>query len=147
MVAQLKQRFPDLLDYESRGSANLVVDASALGTKFGDDDLAAIKSLSDQIVIVDLSGTAVTDRSAPFLAAMKRARVLRFTNTKITDATVLALAGLDRLESLDLYGTAVTPACLKVAQSLPKLRHLYAGATKIPADAALPDDLKDKLVF
>jgi len=147
MVAQLKQRFPDLLDYESRGSANLVVDASALGTKFGDDDLAAIKSLSGQIVIADLSGTAVTDRSAPMLAAMKRACVLRLTNTKITDATVFSLGGLDRLESLGLYGTAVTPACLKVVQRLPKLRHLYAGGTKIPADAALPDDLKDKVVF
>jgi mono/diheme cytochrome c family protein/uncharacterized membrane protein len=146
-VAQLKQRFPDLLDYESRGTANLVVDASALGARFGDDDLAAVKPLSDQIVIADLSGTAITDRSAPLLAAMKRARVLRFTNTKITDATVLALGGLDRLESLDLYGTAVTPACLKVVQSLPKLRHLYAGATKISADSAVTEDLKDKLVF
>jgi mono/diheme cytochrome c family protein/uncharacterized membrane protein len=146
-VAQLQQRFPDLLDYESRGSANLVMDASALGARFGDDDLAAVKPLSEQIVIADLSGTAITDRSAPLLAAMKRARVLRVTNTKITDTTVLALGGLDRLESLDLYGTAVTPACLKVVQSLPKLRHLYAGATKIPVGAAVSEDIKDKLVF
>jgi hypothetical protein len=72
---------------------------------------------------------------------------LRVTNTKITDTTVLALGGLDRLESLDLYGTAVTPACLKVVQSLPKLRHLYAGATKIPVGAAVSEDIKDKLVF
>jgi hypothetical protein len=143
-VAQLKQRFPDLLDYESRGSANLVVDASALGAKVGDDDVAALKPLSQQIVIADLSGTAITDRSGPLLAGMKRARL---TNTRITDATVLALAGLDQLESLDLYGTAVTPACLKVMQSLPKLRHFYAGATKIPVDAAVSDDMKGKLVF
>ncbi len=146
-VAQLRQRFPDLLDYESRSSANLVVDASALGARFGDDDLAAIKPLSEQIVIADLSGTAITDRSAPLLAAMKSARVLRFTNTKITDATVLALGGLDRLESLDLYGTAVTPACLKVVESLPKLRHLYAGGTKIPAGVAVTDNLKNKILF
>jgi len=146
-VAQLKQRFPDLLDYESRGTANLVVDASALGAKVGDDDLAALKPLSEEIVIADLSGTAITDRSAPLLAGMKRARVLRLTNTRITDATVLAIAGLDHLESLDLYGTAVTPACLKVMQSLPKLRHFYAGATKIPDDAAVPAEMKGKLVF
>jgi len=146
-VAQLKQRFPDLVSYESRGSANLVIDASALGARFGDDDLAATKPLSSQIVIADLSGTAITDRSAPLLAAMKRARVLRLTNTKITDATVLALGSLDQLESLDLYGTAVSPACLKVAQSWPKLRHLYAGATKIPADISVSEDLKAKLVF
>jgi uncharacterized membrane protein len=146
-VAQLEQRYPDLLDYESRGSANLVIDASALGAKFGDDDLAAIKPLSEQIVTADLSGTAITDRSAPLLAAMKHARVLRLTNTKITDATVLALSGLDRLESLDLYGTEVTPACLKVVESLPKLRHLYAGATKIPADVPVSEEMKGKLLF
>ena len=146
-VAQLKQRFPDVLDYESRSSANLVIDASALGSKFGDDDLAALKPLAAQIVVADLSGTAITDRSADLLAAMKAARVLRLTNTKISDATVLSLGGLDRLESLDLYGTAVTPACLKVVESLPKLRHLYAGATRISGDASMPEEMKSKVVF
>jgi uncharacterized membrane protein len=146
-VSQLKQRFPGVLDYESRGSAYLVLDASALGPRFGDDDLAALKPLTAQIVTADLSRTAITDRSAPVLAAMKHARVLRLTETRITDAGVSSLAGLDQLESLDLYGTAVTPASLKVAESLPKLRHLYAGATKIPPDTSISDGLKSKLVF
>jgi hypothetical protein len=146
-VSQLQQRFPGLLEYESRGSAYLALDASALGPRFGDDDLAALKPLSAQIVIADLSRTAITDRSAPLLAAMKRARVLRLTETRITDAGVSSLGGLDQLESLDLYGTAVTPACLKVMEGLPKLRHLYAGATKIPADTSASDGLKGKLVF
>jgi len=78
---------------------------------------------------------------------MKHARVLRLTNTKITDATVSALDGLDQLESLDLYGTAVTPACLKVAERLPKLRHLYAGATKIQPDVSVSEAMKGKLLF
>ena len=51
---------------------------------------------------------------------------------------------MDRLESLDLYGTAVTPACLKVVEHLPKLRHLYVGETKIPADVPVPEALKGK---
>jgi len=146
-VGQLKERYPSVLDYESRGSAYLALDASALGPRFGDDDLAALKPLSAQIVIADLSRTAITDRSAPLLGAMKHARVLRLTETKITDATISTLGGLDQLESLDLYGTAVTPASLKVAESLPKLRHLYAGATKIPADTSVSDSLKGKLVL
>jgi len=146
-VAQLKQRFPNVLDYESRSSANLVIDASALGSRFADDDLAALQPLAAQIVVADLSGTAITDRSAPLLAAMKAARVLRLTNTKISDATVLSLTGLDRLQSLDVYGTAVTPACLKAVESLPSLRHLYAGATRIPPDVSVPDALKAKLLF
>jgi Planctomycete cytochrome C len=146
-VGQLQQRFPGVLEYESRGSAYLALDASALGPRFGDDDLAALKPLGAQIVTADLSRTAITDRSAPLLAAMKHARVLRLTETRITDATVSNLAGLDQLESLDLYGTPVTPACLKVVESLPKLRHLYAGATNIPSDTSVSDGLKSKLVF
>ena len=81
------------MDYESRESANLVIDVSALGAKFGDDDLAAIKPLTEQIVIADFSGTAITDRSAASIAAMKRLRVLRLMHTGITDVTVRASAG------------------------------------------------------
>jgi uncharacterized membrane protein len=146
-VALLKQRFPDLLDYESRGSANLVIDASPLGTRFGDDDLAALTPVTGQIVTADLSGTAITDRSAAVLAGMKHARVIRLTNTRITDSIVSALDGLDQLESLDLYGTAITPQSLKVAEHLPRLRHLYAGATKIPPDVSVSEVLKGKLLF
>ncbi len=147
VVAQLKTRFPNVLEYESRSSANLVVDASMLGAKFTDEDVAALKPVAGQIVIADFSGTAVTDRSAALFAEMKRLRVLRLMRTKITDASVLALGGMDRLESLDLFGTAVTPACLKAAEQLPKLQHLYVGETKIPADVPVPESLKAKLLF
>ena len=147
VVAQLKKRFPDVLEYESRSSANLVIDASLMGAKFGDDDVAALKPVAEQIVVADFSGTAVTDRSAAFFAAMKHLRVLRLMRTKITDTTVLALGGLDHLESLDLFGTAVTPACLKVVEQLPKLHSLYVGETKIPAEVPVPESLKGKLLF
>ena len=146
-VAQIRQRFPDALDYESRSSAGLAVDASALAAKFGDDDLAAMQPVAGQLITMDLSGTAITDRSASVLAQMKHLRVLRLTGTKITDATVTTLQGFDQLESLDLYGTAVTPACLKQLEALPKLRHVYVGATKIVGDARIPEDLKARLVY
>jgi uncharacterized membrane protein len=147
IVAQLKKRYPNLLDYESRGSANLVIDASLMGTKFGDEDVAAMQPLSDQIVVADFSGTSVTDRSATYFAAMKHARVLRLMHTKITNTTVLQLGGMDQLQSLDVFGTAVTPACLTVVEHLPKLRHFYVGETKIPADAPVPEAVKSKLLF
>jgi uncharacterized membrane protein/mono/diheme cytochrome c family protein len=147
VVAQLKTRFPNVLEYESRSSANLVVDASMMGAKFTDEDVAALMPLAGQMVIADFSGTAVTDRSAAVFAAMKHLRVLRLMHTKITDASVLVLGGMNRLESLDLFGTAVTPACLKAAEQLPKLHHLYVGETKIPADAPIPESLEGKLLF
>ncbi len=147
VVAQLKKQFPNVLEYESRSSANLVVDASMLGAKFTDEDVAALKPVAAQMVIADFSGTAVTDRSAAQFAAMKHLRVLRLMRTKITDTSVLALSGMDRLESLDLFGTAVTPACLKTVEQFPKLHHLYLGETKIPADVPVPESLKSKLLF
>jgi uncharacterized membrane protein len=147
VVAQLKTRFPNVLEYEFRSSANLVVDASMLGAKFTDEDVAALTPLAGQMVMADFSGTAVTDRSVAVFAVMKHLRVLRLVHTKITDTSVLALRGMDRLESLDLFGTAVTPACLKAAEQLPKLHHLYVGETKIPTDAPIPESLEGKLLF
>jgi hypothetical protein len=88
---RLQERYPDVLQYESRGSADVVVSVSLMGGKFGDEDLAALQPLYRQIVIADLSSTAVTDRSAPAIAAMKRLRVLRLMHTKITDTTAQAL--------------------------------------------------------
>lgn len=146
-VTTWKNRFPDVLEYESRGSADLVLDASAQGTRFGDDPLANLKSLSGPLVRLDLANTAITDRSASVLAAMKHARVLRLDGTKITDATVMALGGLDQLQSLSLYGTAITPSCLKTLEGLPRLQHVYVGATKVTEDSAIPETLKAKLRF
>jgi uncharacterized membrane protein len=147
MVVQLQKRLPDVLEYESRGSAELVLNVSPMGAKFGDADMAALKPLAEQIVIADFSGTAVTDRSAASIAAMKRLRVLRLMRTQITDATMQSLGDLDQLESLNVFGTAVSPAALQVAAHLPKLRYFYAGETKIPPDVQVSEALRQKLQF
>jgi hypothetical protein len=145
VVAQFKKRYPGLLEYESRGSANLVIDASLMGAKFGDDDLAGLQPMSRQIVVADFSGTAISDRSAGVLAAMKPLRVLRLMHTKITDNTVLSLGGLDQLESLSVFDTGVTPACLKVVEQMHKLQHFYAGDTKIPPNAPIAEAARGRL--
>jgi len=146
-IAQLQKRFPNLLDYESRGSADLTLNASLLGEKFEDTDLASLAPVADHIVIADFSRTAITDHSAEAIAAMRRLRSLRLVHTKITDATVHSLTGLDQLESLNIFGTRTTPAVLPIVASLPKLRHLYAGETTIRADSPLPAALKGKVLF
>jgi uncharacterized membrane protein len=147
LVAQLQQRFPAALDYVSRGSAELVINASLLGSKFGDNDLAALAPLSGHIVIADFSGTTITDSSSSAIGAMKQLRSLRLMHTRITDATVQALAPLSQLESLNLFDTPVTPAALTTISHLPKLRHLYARETKISPDASIPEGIKEKIMF
>lgn len=146
-VAELQKRFPNILDYESRASANLYLNASILGPKFGDSDLAALAPVAGSITVADFSRTTITDRSVSAIAAMKRLRTLRLTGTGISDATVQGLGALDQLESLNVFGTRITPAAFPAIAKLPKLAHVYVGQTAIPAGISVPKDLMGKLVF
>jgi uncharacterized membrane protein len=146
-VAQLQKRFPNILDYESRGSANLFLNASILGPKFGDSDLAAFTPLAEHITVADFSRTAITDRSVTAIAAMKRLRVLRLMNTGITDVTVEGLGSLDQLESLNIFGSRVTSAVLPTVAKLHKLAHFYVGQTEIHTGISVPTGLTGKVVF
>jgi uncharacterized membrane protein len=146
-VAQLQKRFPSTLDYESRGSADLVINASLLGSNFGDNELIALAPVSGQIVSADFSGTAITDSSSIAIASMRRLRSLRLAHTKVTDDTVKALTALSQLESLNLFDTAITPDALTAISQLPKLQHLYIHETKISPDTRMPDELKKKIAF
>ncbi len=147
VLAPLQKRFPNILEYESRGSANLILNASTLGPKFGDSDLEGLAPLAEHITLADLSRTAITDRSASAIAAMKQLRVLRLMHTRITDSMVQRLGTLDQLESLNIFDTPVTPAALSTIARLPKLAHCYAAQTAIPTRTAVPQGLIGKLVF
>jgi len=146
-VAQLQKQFPNLLDYETRGSADLRLNASLLAAKFGDNELQAFAPVADHITTADLSRTAITDHSGPLIASMKRLRVLRLTNTHITDATLLQLGALDSIESVNVFGTPVTPAVLPAVAKLPKLAHFYIGETTIIQAKSVPESLAGKLVY
>ena len=112
-VKELQKRFPGVISYESRGSADLEINASLLGEKFGDAELAALAPLHDRIVRADLSGTAVGDASASTLVSMKRLKVLRLLNTKIGDATIRALTNAGALQSLAVVGASVSDQALQ----------------------------------
>jgi uncharacterized membrane protein len=147
VVAPLQERFPSVLDYESRGSANLIVDASLRGPSFGDGDLAAFAPISAQIVVADFSNTSITDLSSATIASMTHLRTLKLMNTKITDVTVKALSPLSQLESLNLFNTAVTADAFTAIGQFPKLSHVYAHGTKISPEAPMSDQLKSKIIF
>jgi hypothetical protein len=125
-MQQLQQRLPGVIDYESRGSADLEVNASLMGPRFGDAELAMLGPLAAHIARANFSGTAVTDASAAALAAMTGLERLRLANTRISDTTIRALAPLKKLRSLSVTGTKVTD------QSLSSLRQkgvaIYADA-------------------
>ena len=111
-VRRLAARYPGLLAYVSRNSADLEVNAALRGPTFGDADLKAFLPLSAHILRMDLSGTMVTDASAPFLTQMTALKSLRMANTKIGDTTISALLSLKSLKSLTVTGTGATKAAL-----------------------------------
>jgi uncharacterized membrane protein len=146
-LSRVQLRLPNIVEYESRTSADLVVNASWRGAKFGDDELAELAALSPSIVAADFSGTAITDRSARVIAAMKRLRHLRLAHTAISDSTIASLGSLEELQSLSVFDTRVTESSLAVFTRLAKLRKVYAGGTKISQGVARPSPLQEKLVF
>jgi len=146
-VARLQAKYPNTITYESRQSANLCLNAAPLRRNFGDDDMAALAPLHDRIVWADLSGTAVTNRSALGIGAMKSLRVLKLANTAVTDSFVPALASLKQLETLNIYDTSVTPAAMSGLERLHAIRRIYVASTKIPSDTAIPESIRSKLIF
>ena len=111
-VDRLSRRYPGLLSYQSRNSADMELDASSRGAAFGDADLKAFAPVTSRLVRIDLSGTGITDASAPLLAAMPALKALRLANTKTGDNLVAALVPLKSLKSLTVTGTGATQASL-----------------------------------
>jgi hypothetical protein len=116
LVRRLQDRFPGVIAYEAQDSADLEFNASLWGQTFGDADMQALAPLAGRIVRADLSGTGITDASAPVFAAMVNLKTLRLSGTKAGDAIARALAGGKALRSLTVMDTAVT------AQALAPLR-------------------------
>lgn len=108
IVQRWQARFPGALTYESRGSADVQLNASLLGRSFNDKTLAELAPLSKYLVSADLSGTAVTDTSAPILARCTKLRALRLANTPVTDITARVLLALPALKVLTVTDTGMT---------------------------------------
>jgi len=128
-VAELQRKFPGALSYESRTSPALHFTAAAFGHDFGDRELALLVPLGPQLVLLDLSGTAVTDKSAEVWISFPRLRVLRASFTTVGDTTVAALQKLPKLESLTLHATQVSPASVSALTNFSALRALQLGET------------------
>jgi uncharacterized membrane protein len=146
-VAQFQQRLPNVLDYQSRGSSELMLNAGWMQSKFGDAEVSALSALADHIISADLSNTSITDKSAAAVAAMKHLRVLRLMHTHITDESLQSLGSLQELETLSLFDTRVTARGLAELARLPKLRHVYVGGTKVSTGDHMPEEVARKLVF
>lgn len=94
----------------------------------------AFKSLipaSDQIVILDCSGSDVTDQDLEWVGNLTNLYSLDLGNTQITDNGLAYLKALDRLVILNLYGTDISDRGLISIRSLPDLKKIYLWQTVV----------------
>lgn len=111
---EIQANLPGVVSFESRSSANVVVNASILGADFGDREMAMLAALSDHVVRLDASRTSVTDAAIGALPdTMPNLQVLILKDTAITDASVTRLASLSRLSVLTVTGSPVTADALE----------------------------------
>jgi mono/diheme cytochrome c family protein len=136
-VAELQRRFPGALAYASRTSAELHFTAVGLGREFGDAELAQLQPLAGSLVLLDLSGTAITDAAGAGLRELQGLRVLRLNRTAAGDGVLAALAQLPRLETVALHGAAMSERGLAALRGTAALRRLHAGGAAGEAAARL----------
>ena len=92
---------------------------------FGDTDFHLLKPISQQIAILDLGGTQVTDAIFEKLATLKNLTILKLDNTAITGANIEQLAQLENLKSINLAATKFEETQLEKFAQFKKLQAVY----------------------
>ena len=132
-VADLQKRLPGTLRAVAPGETDLEFSATVDPGRFGDAQLRELASVGENLTLLDLSRTRVTDAGLAALTKMPGLRRLQLQETNVTDAGLLSIKMLPRLEVLNLYDTHVTDGGLAALAPLPKLRRLYVWRTAVTA--------------
>lgn len=120
----------------SAGSNLLTVSFALSSDPTGDEQLALLPAVAEQVYSLNLAGSEATDRGWENLSKLNNLTKLHLEKSSITDGGLAAIAGLVRLDYLNLYGTSVTDAGLKHLENLKHLKGLYLWQTKVSFEAA-----------
>ena len=112
------------------------VNFSMAGAKVTDAALEDLRPLAEQLVWLNLAGTAVTDAGLKTLAGFKNLQRLHLERTAISDEGLGAVAAFAELRYLNLYGTKVTDKGLGALKGLKKLQSLYLWQTAVTEEGA-----------
>ncbi len=132
-VTGLQKRLPGTLRAVAPGETDLEFSAALNPGQFGDAQLQELASVGDNLVLLDLSRTNVTDAGLAALTKMPGLRRLQLQETNVTDAGLAGVKTLPNLEVLNLYDTHITDAGLTTLAPLHKLRRLYLWRTMATA--------------
>jgi hypothetical protein len=103
----------------------------------GDEALAALAGVADQVVWLDLTGAQASGEGWKQLAGLKNLNRLHLEKSSVDDASLAHVSGLPRLEYLNLYATNISDAGLEHLKAAKRLRKLYLWQTKVGYDPAM----------
>jgi hypothetical protein len=118
-------------------SALLQISFAHRGEPAGNDELALLSGVAEQVYALNLADAKASDAGWTSLSELKNLAVVHLERSAITDAGLAHLNGLANLNYLNLYGTSITDEGLKHLADLKQLRRLYLWQTKASYDAAM----------
>lgn len=93
--------------------------------------LEELKSIENQIVVLNLSKMPVTDKELNLISNFKNLETLNLNFSAITGTGLHALGKLANLQALSIAGTAVDAKSLEPVLRLPQLKQLFLWSTKV----------------
>lgn len=93
--------------------------------------LEELRTVKDQLVVLNLSKMPVTDNDLKIIENFKNLETLNLNFTEIKGAGLTSMKSLEHLTSLSLAGTEVKMQDIKTLMELPSLTELFIWNTKI----------------
>ncbi|MDY7394218.1 c-type cytochrome domain-containing protein [Aureibaculum sp. 2210JD6-5] len=101
---------------------------------FTDDDFESLSKISNQIAVLDLGNTKITDAIIEKLATLKHLTILKLDNTALTGSTIKKISSLEHLKSVNLTNSAFEGNYLKDFTSFKKLEKVYIYNTNVKSE-------------
>lgn len=114
---------------------NLLEVSAVNAANFGDEQIALLAPLTEQIAWLKLGGTKITDASLKEIAKLKNLNKLHLEHTAITDAGLATLKSLPYLEYVNVVDTKITDAGLKAIAAVKSLRSVYVWKSAVTDSA------------
>lgn len=108
-------------------------------------DIELVKSLSQQLIDLNLSWSSISDQELIMITSLKELRVLNLSHTAVTNVGVLELKKLENLALLNLVETKVDNGAVKSLNEMKSLKELYIFNTKITKEGLTVLNTKIKI--
>lgn len=114
---------------------NLLEVSAVNAPGFGDQEMALLLPVAEQVTWLKLGSTQVTDAALKEVAKLKNLTKLHLEHTAITDQGLAQIKGLPHLEYLNIIDTKVGDAGLKNIAAMQGLRSIYVWQSAVTDSA------------